>query len=334
MVPADRIDADDGDLCTATVEPDAAGERIDRYLSHRTGTPRNQVQRWVRDRRVWVDGETVKVSRVVEAGQSIRWRVPPPVGHPEIEPESGELEVLFCDADIVVLDKPADLTVHPGAGRKTGTLVHRLLHRFPEIGDTGGMNRPGIVHRLDKDTTGVMVVARSERAYRSLSRSFAGRLVDKRYLTFAYGIPKTERGVIDRPIGRHPQRRKEMTVRPDGRPARTDYQVLDTTNGISLLDIDLETGRTHQIRVHLKAIGHPVVGDPVYGEARWKGLPARVQAPLKSFPRPALHAWQVRFPHPATGELVAFTAAPAPDLVELWERLGGNELPDAPAPAS
>jgi 23S rRNA pseudouridine1911/1915/1917 synthase len=191
----------------------------------------------------------------------------------------------------------------------------------------GGAGRPGIVHRLDQGTSGVMVVARTAPAYLRLSRAFAQREVEKRYLAIAYGAPAPAAGTIEAPIGRHPLRRKEMAVIPGGRPARTGYRTLVARAGISLVELDLGTGRTHQIRVHLKHLGHPLVGDPVYGEARWRGLPRPVQAPLRDFPRPALHAWRLRFPHPVTARPVEAEAPVPEDLRDLWERVTGEAFP-------
>jgi 23S rRNA pseudouridine1911/1915/1917 synthase len=233
---------------------------------------------------------------------------------------------LHEDAALVVIDKPPGLAVHPGAGRATGTLAHHLLDRYPEMAGVGGPGRPGIVHRLDQGTSGALVVARTPAAYARLSRAFAAREVEKRYLGIAYGAPEPPAGTIAAPIGRHPQRRQEMAVRPGGRPARTGYRTLAAGAGIALLEMDLATGRTHQIRVHLKSIGHPLVGDPLYGEARWKGLPRPVQAALRDFPRPALHAWRLAFTHPATGEPLAFEAPVPEDLRELWEKVTGEAL--------
>jgi len=308
------------------VPEDRAGERLDRHVAEHLDVPRNQIQRWIREGRVRVDGADAKASTPVQAGNEITARPPPPRDD-RIRPEEGELDLLHVDDHLVVLDKPAELTVHPGAGRRTGTLAHRLLARFPEIRGLGGPGRPGIVHRLDKDTTGVMVVARTEKAYRALSRAFSRRRVDKRYLAICYGTPEPPEGRIDAPIGRHPQRRKEMAVRPGARRAVTGYRVLASAAGLSVLELELETGRTHQIRVHLKWAGHPLVGDPVYGEARWKGLPAGIRGPLRSFPRPALHAWRLAFEHPADGRRVVFEAPVPEDLVALWEDLSGERWP-------
>ena len=313
-----------------TVGPEDAGERLDRHVAARLDTPRNQVQRWIQDGLVRVNDREAKPSYPVAEGDLVDCS-PPEVKDDRVQPEEGDLHVLYEDADLVVLDKPAGLTVHPGAGRTSGTLAHRLLARYPEMAGVGGPGRPGIVHRLDQGTSGVLVVARTPAAYHRLARAFAAREVDKRYLALVYGEPKPPSGMIDAPIGRHALRRKEMTVRADGRPARTGYRTLASCAGISLLELDLATGRTHQIRVHLKHLGHPLVGDPVYGEARWKGLlklPKPVQARLRDFPRPALHAWRLAFKHPIDGRSFAFEAPVPPDLRELWERAAGTGWPE------
>ena len=307
------------------MEPAAAGERLDRHVAARLDLPRNQIQKWIRDGAVRLNGTASKASTAIEPGDSIDCS-PPERRDDRVQPEPGELTVLYEDSEVIVLDKPAGLTVHPGAGRTTGTLVHHLLARYPEMAGVGGEGRPGIVHRLDQGTSGVLVVARTPTAYNRLARAFASREVEKSYLAIIYGEPAPSTGMIDAPIGRHPVRRKEMTVRPDGRPARTGYRTLAAAAGIALVDLDLRTGRTHQIRVHLKHLGHPLVGDPVYGEARWKGLPRPVQAPLRDFPRPALHAWKLGFRHPGTGELLQFEAAVPEDLRGLWSAVTGRPI--------
>lgn len=313
------------------VPADAEGERLDRFLADRVESSRSQIQRWIDAGDVRVDGEVAKASFRLEPGLVVTWSPPSPEPPLEIEPEPGPLSVIHEDAHVVVVDKPAGLVVHPGAGRRSGTLVHRLLDRYPEMEGVGPVHRPGIVHRLDLDTSGVLVVARTTEARRSLVRNFRERRVEKRYLAVVYGAPDPDEGRIELPIGRHPTRRTEMTVRPEGRAARSDYLVRGSTAGISLLEVTIHTGRTHQIRVHLKAIGHPVVGDPVYGEARWKNLsgPAsRARAALRDFPRPALHAWRLGFPHPADGETVGFEAPVPSDIEALWRQIAGTD-PDS-----
>ena len=312
-----------------TVAPEAAGERLDRHVAARLGAPRNQVQRWIREGWVLLNGAPARPSAEVAPGDAVACRPPAP-REERIAPEDETLALLYEDADLAVLDKPAGLAVHPGAGRATGTLAHRLLARYPEMAGVGGPGRPGIVHRLDRDTTGVLVVARTAAAYAALSRAFAEREVGKRYLAIVYGEPRPAAGRIEAPIGRHPARRQEMAVREGGRPARTVYRTIAAAQGIALLALDLLTGRTHQIRVHLKSLGHPLVGDPVYGEARWKGLPRKIQGPLADFPRPALHAWRLAFRHPRTGEPMAFEAPAPADLADLWKAVTGTELPKLP----
>jgi 23S rRNA pseudouridine1911/1915/1917 synthase len=308
---------------------DQAGERLDRFLSRALEEPRNQVQRWIREGLVTVDGEpATKVSQALEEGQVVRCTPPEPT-EDRIEPEEGKVEVLYEDSWLVVINKPAGLVVHPGAGQTTGTLAHRLLAHYPEMAGVGGPGRPGIVHRLDQGTTGVMVIARTAAAYRVLSQAFAEREVEKTYLAMVYGKPAEGSGRIEKALGRHPQRRKEMTVRPGGRPALTDYRTLAAANGVALLEVDLGTGRTHQIRVHLKSIGHPLVGDPTYGERRWKGITGHARGALRTFPRPALHAWKLGLSHPKDGASLRWEAPVPEDILELWKKVA-----DQPWPAS
>ncbi len=302
-----------------------AGKRLDRCVAEHLAKPRNQVLRWITDRRVKVDSRPAKPSTIVREGDELECRPPEPRTAPGLFAEAGELTVLYEDRDLVVLDKAAGLAVHPGAGRDHGTLVHFLLYRYPEIGSVGGAARPGIVHRLDIGTTGAMACARTEHAYTGLSAAFAERRVEKTYLAVVYGRPRAPAGRIDLPIGRHRQDRKRMQVRPDGRPAVTRYRCGETAGGVSRLELDLETGRTHQIRVHLKAAGHPLVGDPTYGEARWKSLPAAAKRPLKNFPRPALHARRLAFAHPVTGAPIEVEAPLPDDMRRLWRQVTGRE---------
>lgn len=296
------------------------GIRLDRFVAREGDVPRNQVQRWIRDGHVRLASGAAKVSAALATGDvvSITPPAPPPVG---IEPEAGDLEIVFEDQHLVVVDKPAGLVVHPGAGHRDGTLAHRLLHRYPETAAVGGPGRPGIVHRLDKDTSGLMVVARTQAGYRGLSRAFAARSVEKTYQAIVYGVPAPATGQVDRPIGRHPRHRTMMAVRPDGRPAVTGYRTLASLGGLSLLELDLHTGRTHQIRVHMKAFGHPLLGDPVYGEERWRGLPTVWKGYARSAERPLLHAWKLRFAHPVDGTHHDFEALPPPDFERLASRL-------------
>ena len=311
-----------------TVAAEAAGERLDRALATRLAVPRNQVQAWIAAGRVTVEGTAaLKAGTALRAGQHVAWETPAAIDD-RIVPEAGELRLLWSDDDLLVLDKPADLVVHPGAGRTTGTLAHRLLAAYPELAGIGGPGRPGIVHRLDRDTTGCLVVARTRLAYEALSRAFAAREVDKRYLAIVWGRPREARGTISAPIGRHPQIRQRMAVRPRGRPAVTHWRTLAGAGPIALVEFTLETGRTHQIRVHAKQFGHPLVGDPVYGEERFRSLKGASRRTLEAFPRPALHAWRLTFRHPRSGERVACEAPLPDDLARLWREVAGAPLPD------
>jgi 23S rRNA pseudouridine1911/1915/1917 synthase len=308
------------------VPPESAGERLDRALAQRLAMPRSRAQRWIEQGRVRLDGRLpAKSGEPLRAGASVAWE-PPPAADARIVPAAGELAILHEDADLIALDKPPGLVVHPGAGRSEGTLVHRLLERFPELAGVGGPGRPGIVHRLDRGTSGVLVVARNAEAYERLSRAFAARQIDKRYLAVVWGAPREPAGEIDSPIGRHPTDRKKMAVRPRGRAARTGWRRLAAAGPAALLELELFTGRTHQIRVHLRSLGHPLVGDPVYGEPRHRGLRGPLAAALAGFPRPALHAWRIGLDHPRTGARLRLEAPVPGDLAELWSALGGGPI--------
>jgi len=305
---------------------EATGERLDRHAAAVLDLPRNQVQHLIRDGHLRVGGKPAKPSTALAAGDAITADIPASADD-RIVPEPWDVPVLYEDDDLVVLDKPAGLTVHPGAGRSTGTLAHQLLARYPEMAGVGGPGRPGIVHRLDQGTSGALVAARTAAAYARLARAFAAREVEKRYLAVVYGTPKPPAGRIEAPIGRHPDRRREMAVRAGGRPAVTGYRTLASAAGLSLLEFDLGTGRTHQIRVHARHLGHPLVGDPLYGGARHKQLPKAAQKAMADFSRPALHAWRLAFAHPRDAHRVAFEAPVPHDLQDLWLAATGKSWP-------
>lgn len=319
------------ELLRLNVPAEAQGERLDRFLAVTLEVPRNQIQRWIDEGRVAVGNRAARASEALRAGVEIRWTPPPPASA-GIDPEAGELRLLHEDAWLVAVDKPPGLAVHPGAGRSRGTLAHRLLERYPEIAGVGGPGRPGIVHRLDIGTSGVLVVARTPEAYRKLTRLFASRGVGKRYLAVVWGSPEPASDRIEAPIARHPVRRKEMAVVPRGKAAVTDYRTIARAGGLALLEVRIETGRTHQIRVHLRHRGWPLVGDPTYGEERWRTVrdPA-CRSALRAFSRPALHAWKLELMHPGNGSLLRLEAPPPDDLRDLWRAASGTTWPDLAA---
>ena len=286
-----------------------AGERVDRAVALLTGWTRRDVQDLVANGSVLVDGAPVAKSRRLEAGEVIEVLAEPaPPGPPGPEP-GVPVTVRYEDADVIVVAKPAGLVVHPGAGHLHGTLVNGLLARYPELAGVGDPARPGIVHRLDRDTSGLLLVARSPRAYDALVERLAAHEIERRYLALVWGRFDAPRGVIDAPIGRSLRRPTRMSVREGGRSARTAYEVRAEYSEpvVSLLECTLETGRTHQIRVHLSAIGHPIVGDATYGGAR----------EAIRLDRPFLHALELAFDQPATSERLSFTDPLPPDLAAV-----------------
>ena len=289
------------------------GERVDRAVALFTGWSRNDVQTLVQQGAVLVDGRAVGKSYRLREGELVELLGEPETDAlPEAEPEVA-VHVVHVDDDVIVVDKPAGLVVHPGAGNANGTLVNGLLASYPEIANVGDPQRPGIVHRLDRDTSGLLVVARSARAYDSLVVQLSTRTAERRYVALVWGHLASPRGMIDAPIGRSESRRTRMAVRDAGKPARTEYEVDEAFDEpvTSLVHCKLETGRTHQIRVHLRAIGHPVVGDGTYGGKR-DSLP---------LDRPFLHATSLAFEHPGTGERVQFDSPLPAELTSVLAKL-------------
>jgi 23S rRNA pseudouridine1911/1915/1917 synthase len=299
-----------------TVPAALEGDRVDRALSFMTGWPRAAVQELIDGGSVLIDGRPVAKSHRLHEGDVVDVLDEPPLEsdfRPVAEADI-DVDVRYADDDVAVVAKPAGLVVHPGAGHARGTLVNGLLARFPGIESVGDPMRPGIVHRLDRDTSGLLAIARSARAYDSLVSQLAARSVERVYVALVWGHLSSARGMIDAPIGRSGARRTRMAVRSAGKEARTEYHVVEAfaTPECSLVECRLETGRTHQIRVHLSAIGHPVVGDGTYGGSR-------DQIPL---PRPFLHAATLGFDHPVTGERVRFEEPLPPELRAVLERVG------------
>ena len=283
---------------------EVGGERLDRFLAgSRPELSRSRVQRLVSDGLVTVDGLAAKSSLKLNARQHVTVTVPDPEPS-ALEPQAIPLEVVYDDPDLIVVSKPAGLTVHPAPGHPDRTLVNAVLALAPEVADAGDVLRPGVVHRLDKDTSGLIVVAKNEQAHADLSRQFKERSVSKGYTALVQGAPEPAAAVIDAPIGRHPVHRKRMAVVSSGRSALTRYTTVERLRGFTLLDVRPSTGRTHQIRVHLASIGHPVAGDAVYGR-RETGLA-----------RQFLHADLLGFRLPSSGEEIELKA----DLPEDLER--------------
>jgi 23S rRNA pseudouridine1911/1915/1917 synthase len=294
-----------------------AGLRLDLALATLAGRPRAQVRRWIEDGRVRVNERPARASQRVREGDQLEADPPEPV-RCELEAEPIPLVVLHEDADVIVVDKPAGLVVHPAPGHAHGTLVNALLHRCGDLAGIGGVLRPGIVHRLDRGTSGVLVAAKHDASHRSLAEQFRAHSVERVYLALVRGLPNADEGRVERPIGRHPRDRKRMSVAAErGRAAATRWRVLRRfpKSGVSWLEVRPETGRTHQIRVHLASAGLPLVGDPVYGRGdRSHGLA-----------RPALHAAVLGFRHPRSGAALRFESPPPDDLARLLRALEARE---------
>ena len=305
------------------VGPEDAGLRLDAWLARRLpALSRSRLQALIQTGDVRLDAAKARASARVKPGQHALVRVPAAAAAAP-RPEPIPLRVVHEDPSLVVVDKPAGLVVHPGAGAPSGTLVNALLAHVRDLSGVGGVLRPGIVHRLDRGTSGLLVVAKDDATHRALARQFASRTVEKEYLALVLGGPPRAEGEIDKPIGRDPVRRQRMSVRtPRAREARTSWRVEQRFDGAALLRVRIHTGRTHQIRVHLAAIGHPVAGDALYGGTRTPASRrAAARQALVSLARPALHSARLAFTHPATGERLTFEAPLPDDLQRVVEAL-------------
>ena len=288
--------------------------RIDSFLAENTAFTRSKIQGLIKSGAVEKNGKPVKSNTEVKTGDAIRLSVPIERDDPLPVPEDIPLDVIYEDADLAVINKPKGMVVHPAPGNPNGTLVNALLFRFGTLSETGGNERPGIVHRIDKMTSGLLVVAKNDAAHEALAKQFALHTAHRDYLCLVHGNLKEDEGMIDAPIGRHKTDRKRMAVVEDGRRAVTHWRVLERFGTETLLDVRLETGRTHQIRVHMAYVKHPIVGDEVYGSGASKlGIVGQ-----------ALHGYRLTFVHPRTGETMTFTA-PLPDAFQTaLLRLGGT----------
>lgn len=286
-----------------------ARTRVDRFVTDLTGLSRSHVQKLISDGRLTAGERTLRANAIVEPGTALRLDIPEPApAAPVAQPEI-DVAVVYEDADLLIVDKPSGLVVHPSPGHDSGTLVNALLGRADSggFGGIAGVRRPGIVHRLDRDTSGLLMVARTDLAQHSLMAQLKARRIKKTYLALVQGSVAAAVGRIEAPIGRDPRHRTRMAVVPAGRPSTTGYRVAERFESWTLLELDLVTGRTHQIRVHLDAIGHPVAGDPVYGT----GTSSRGPDGLA---RLFLHAWRLELTSPSSGELIRATAPLPPEL--------------------
>lgn len=303
------------DRLVAVVPPALAGSRLDQALSKLfPDYSRTRLQTWIEGGRATVDGATAEVRSKVWGGERIELMPEPSAEEASFAPEAIPLAILHEDETLLVVNKPPGLVVHPGSGNWAGTLLNALLAHAPGV---ARLPRAGIVHRLDKDTSGLLVVAKTLEAQTSLVRQLQARTVSRRYLAVVLGAAP-ESGVVEAPIGRHPTQRTRMAIVATGKPAVTHYRALRRGESWTLLECSLETGRTHQIRVHMDSIGHPLLGDPVYGPRR---LPPALAARVGEFDRQALHAWQLALMHPATQTAMAWEAPPPADFQALLERL-------------
>lgn len=295
-----------------TVEGELAGQRLDKFVSDSLDSvvSRTQVQTWIKDGCVLVNGAAAKSNYRVDANDRVTV-LPPKPTEAEILPEAMELEVVYEDKDVIVINKPRGLVVHPSAGHYTGTLVNGLMHHCQDLSGINGVLRPGIVHRIDKDTSGLIMAAKNDHAHQSLAKQLKDHSVTRKYTAVVHGVMQHELGTVDAPIGRDSHDRKLYTVTDkNSKHAVTHFTVTERLKDFTVLELKLETGRTHQIRVHMKYIGFPLVGDPFYGRSRDKEMKGQ-----------ALHAAVLGFVHPSTGEYLEFTAPLPEDMQSLLERL-------------
>jgi 23S rRNA pseudouridine1911/1915/1917 synthase len=300
------------------------GRRLDQFLSEtHLNLSRSQAKSLIEKHHIFLNQKPTKPSAHIKAGDTVSGTLPKP-SPLSLKPEPIPLTILYEDSSIIVIDKPSGMVVHPAYGNPSGTLVNALLYHCKDLGGINGVLRPGIVHRLDKDTSGVMVVAKEDEAFHQLTKQFKNRTVEKVYFAIVYGRFWQNEGLIDSAIGRHPSERKKMSTRTKkGRTAITRWKKLEEFDSCTLLEISPQTGRTHQIRVHLSSIGHPIFGDPLYGR---KGRPGAIHDPVlkecvKRMNRQALHAHRLEFTHPQTGKRVQFFSPIPQDMKEVLERL-------------
>ncbi len=315
---------EEGNSFSILVTAKNQGRRLDQFLAE-TGLhlSRSQAKNLIETHHIFLNQRRTKPSAHIKGGDIVSGTLPEPVLL-SLKPESIPLTILYEDSSIIVVDKPSGMVVHPAYGNPSGTLVNALLFHCKDLAGINGILRPGIVHRLDKDTSGAIVIAKDDEAFHQLIKQFKNRSVEKVYFAIVYGTFRQKEGLIDSAIGRHPNERKRMSIRTKkGRSAITHWKKVEEFNGCTLLEIFPQTGRTHQIRVHLSSIGHPVLGDPLYGR---KGRPGALHDPVlkdcvKRMNRQALHAHRLEFNHPRTGERVSFVSPIPQDMKEVLEWL-------------
>ncbi len=304
----------EGQSYEVRVPAESEGERLDVFAAQVAGVTRSRAGALIREGRVTVDGAAQeKTGFRLKAGMAVGVEVPA-AAPAAARAEDIDLEIVYQDADLAVVYKPSGMVVHPAAGNETGTMVNALLKHLDNLSGIGGEIRPGIVHRIDKDTSGLLLVAKNDRAHLSLSEQIKAHTVQRAYRAIVIGGFKEDEGTVVGPIGRHPTDRKKMAIVPNGREAVTHWTVLERLRGATLIEARLTTGRTHQIRVHMASIGHPVLGDPVYG-------PKKSPWPVKG--GQLLHAYRIGFEHPRTGERMLFEAEPEPRFTHWLEKLRG-----------
>jgi 23S rRNA pseudouridine1911/1915/1917 synthase len=305
-------------MCEFSIAPEVVGERLDRYLTQQLPMhSRAYLQQLIEGEQILVGGRAIKPGYRLRVGDHITVHLPPPRPS-DVPPEPIPLDVLYEDAHLLVVNKAAGMVVHPSPGNTSGTLVNALLAHCPHLSGIGGVERPGIVHRLDKDTSGAIVVAKDDATHRALARQFAQRQVKKLYLAVVRGDVAGTEGIIDAAVGRHPVHRQKMSTHTRvGRDAVTEFRVLERFGLYTVVELRPRTGRTHQIRVHMAALGHPLVGDPTYGRSGPQLKRSPVAPQLAWFRRQALHAWVLGFTHPASGEWFECRAPLPTDLERL-----------------
>ncbi|EMI9086111.1 MULTISPECIES: RluA family pseudouridine synthase [Bacillus] len=292
------------EVVQVTVAEEQKSERIDKFVAEiNSEWSRSQVQQWIKDGVVTVNGKSVKVNYKVKENDEITVTIPDPE-ELDIQAEDMSLEIYYEDEDVLVVNKPRGMVVHPAPGHTSGTLVNGLMHHCTDLSGINGVMRPGIVHRIDKDTSGLLMVAKNDMAHESLVNQLVAKTVTRRYKAIVHGVIPHDKGTIDAPIGRDKKERQSMTVDENGKNAVTHFQVLERFKDFTLVECRLETGRTHQIRVHMKYIGYPLAGDPKYGPKKTLDMNGQ-----------ALHAGILGFDHPRTGEYIQFEA-PIPEVFE------------------